>query len=147
MITEIEIDEDIYREKIDIGASSVRVYGNIDDINRVADYARHMYDPTTIKESLDSDNNENDVDMVNHPSHYEHGIECIDEMILLYGKEETMSFCKLNSHKYRKRAFDKGGKEDIDKSDWYIKKYAYLNSKSEFKLKEEIYKKYNLNNN
>ena len=147
MITEIEIDEDIYHEKTDIGASSVRVYGNIDDINRVADYARHMYDPPTIKEFSDSDNNKNDVDMVNHPSHYEHGIECIDEMILLYGKEETMSFCKLNSHKYRKRALDKGGREDQDKSDWYVKKYAYLESKSERELLQEIIKKYDLINN
>ena len=98
-----------------------------------------MYDKTN--------NSDGDEDMVNHPSHYEHGIECIDEMILLYGRDETMSFCKLNSHKYRKRALDKGGREDQDKSDWYVKEYAYLESKSERELLQEIIKKYDLINN
>ena len=44
-------------------------------------------------------------DAVNHPSHYcrEGSMECIDEMILLFGKEEVKSFCKLNAWKYRKR--------------------------------------------
>ena len=119
--------------------NSLIVHGNDEELNRVTEFVNGMYDSV--------DNLDIDKDMVNHPSHYEHGIECIDEMILLYGKEETMSFCKLNSHKYRKRAFDKGGREDLDKSDWYMKEYAYLDSKSDFEVKEEIYKKYNLNNN
>ena len=44
-------------------------------------------------------------DAVNHPSHYcrEGSMECIDEMILLFGKEE-----------------------DMQKSDWYINKYKEL---------------------
>ena len=66
-------------------------------------------------------------DLVNHPSHYTNsGMECILEMVMLYGYEETMSFCKLNAHKYRKRAFYKGGKMDIDKSDWYMNTYKEL---------------------
>lgn len=66
-------------------------------------------------------------DFINHPSHYTNsGMECIDEMILLYGEEEVMSFCKLNAHKYRKRALDKGGKQDMEKSDWYLAKYKEL---------------------
>lgn len=70
---------------------------------------------------------EKENDHVNHPAHYcSSGMECIDEMILLYGEEETMTFCKLNAHKYRKRALDKGGREDIEKSDWYIAKYKEL---------------------
>lgn len=111
------------------------VSGNAIEIEQIVTFVNH----------LNGKGKENDT--VNHPSHYEHGIECIDEMILLFGVAETMSFCKLNSHKYRKRAFDKGGREDMDKSDWYMKEYAYLDSKSDFEVKEEIYKKYNLNNN
>lgn len=121
------------------GNNSLIVHGNNEELNRVAEFVNGMYD--------NADGSDSDKDMVNHPSHYEHGIECIDEMVLLYGVMETMSFCKLNSHKYRKRALDKGGREDIDKSDWYMKEYAYLYSKSDLEVKEEIYKKYNLNNN
>jgi len=67
-------------------------------------------------------------DVVNHPSHYcrEGSVECIDEMILLFGKEEVKSFCKLNAWKYRKRALYKNGEEDMKKSDWYINKYKEL---------------------
>jgi hypothetical protein len=121
------------------GNNSLIVHGNEEELKEVAKFVNSMYDNV--------DNLSIDKDMVNHPSHYERGIECIDEMILLFGVMETMSFCKLNSHKYRKRALDKGGREDIDKSDWYMKEYAYLDSKSDFEVKEEIYKKYNLNNN
>lgn len=121
------------------GNNSLIVHGNEEELKEVAEFVNSMYDNV--------DNLSIDKDMVNHPSHYEHGIECIDEMILLFGVMETMSFCKLNSHKYRKRALDKGGREDIDKSDWYMKEYAYLDSKSDFEVKDEIYKKYNLNNN
>lgn len=121
------------------GNNSLIVHGNNEELNRVAEFVNGMYD--------NADGSDSDKDMVNHPSHYEHGIECIDEMVLLYGVMETMSFCKLNSHKYRKRALDKGGKEDMDKSDWYMKEYAYLDSKSDLELKEEICKKYNLLDN
>lgn len=124
------------------GNNSLIVHGNEEELKRVAAFVNSMYDVTCEKVDEDEEH-----DAVNHPSHYEHGIECIDEMILLYGVMETMSFCKLNSHKYRKRAFDKGGKEDMDKSDWYMKEYAYLDSKSDLEIKEEIYKKYNLINN
>ena len=66
-------------------------------------------------------------DPVNSPSHYTHGgMECIDEMIALYGVEEVKSFCKLNVHKYRKRALYKNGEEDMKKSNWYMNKYVEL---------------------
>ena len=79
-------------------------------------------------ENNDYDNDEEqEDDIVNHPSHYtNHGMECIYEMVMLYGFEETMSFCKLNAHKYRKRAMDKGGRIDLDKSDWYVNTYKEL---------------------
>lgn len=69
-------------------------------------------------------------DNVNHPSHYcqEGSMECIDEMIEIFGLYEVMCFCKLNVWKYRKRAMFKNGEEDIRKSDWYMAKYVELKS-------------------
>ena len=66
---------------------------------------------------------------VDHPVHYNRAgaMECIEEMILLYGTEETAIFCKLNAHKYRYRAGQKeNGIEDLQKSDWYLHKYKEL---------------------
>lgn len=127
---------------------SLLITGNEDELAKVVTFINNSINSNdAIKKAFFDEENNEEHDAVNHPSHYEHGIECIDEMILLYGVVETMVFCKLNSHKYRKRAFDKGGKEDMDKSDWYMKEYAYLDSKSDIEIKEEIYKKYNLIDN
>lgn len=66
-------------------------------------------------------------DMVNHPPHYtQGGMECIDEMVLIFGKQAVANFCVCNAWKYRKRAMFKNGQEDIDKSDWYINKFKEL---------------------
>jgi hypothetical protein len=67
-------------------------------------------------------------DMVNHPFHYcqEGSMECIDEMVAVFGEEAVMHFCLLNVWKYRKRAVFKNGEEDLKKSDWYMKKYLEL---------------------
>lgn len=74
---------------------------------------------------------ENKEDVVNHPNHYTNRkIECIDEMIQVFGKQVVMDFCLCNVWKYRYRAFAKNGQEDIAKSDWYMEKYL--------ELKEEI---------
>ena len=69
-----------------------------------------------------------EVDMVNRPPHYtrENGMECIDEMTLIFGVEAVKNFCLCNAWKYRYRAADKNGAEDIAKSDWYIRKYKEL---------------------
>lgn len=70
--------------------------------------------------------------LVNHPRHYnrEGAIECIDEMELIYGPESVMWFCLLNAHKYRYRAGLKNdGFQDLEKSDWYMKKYKELKEK------------------
>lgn len=70
-------------------------------------------------------------DVVNHPNHYTNGnMECIEEMILIFGKKATMTFCLLNAWKYRRRAIYKNGEEDMKKSHWYINKYK--------ELKEEV---------
>jgi hypothetical protein len=67
-------------------------------------------------------------DVVNHPDHYcrEGAMECIDEMITLFGKEAVKHFCLCNAWKYRYRSNQKNGEEDIKKSDWYIQKYREL---------------------
>lgn len=65
---------------------------------------------------------------VEHPTHYnrEGAMECIDEMLLIFGREAVMGFCLCNSWKYRYRAADKNGLEDLKKSDWYLAKYHEL---------------------
>lgn len=70
-------------------------------------------------------------DVVNKPQHYnrEGAMESIDEMELIYGTDAVMWFCLLNAHKYRYRAADKNGAEDIAKSDWYMKKFKELKDK------------------
>ena len=79
----------------------------------------------------DKYNSINEIDYVNHPPHYERegAIECIDEMIMIFGAEAVKDFCKCNAWKYRYRAADKNGKEDIEKSDWYMQKYKELNQR------------------
>lgn len=70
-------------------------------------------------------------DYVNHPPHYtrDGAMECIDEMILIFGEERVMNYCLCNAWKYRYRAADKNGEEDIKKSDWYMRKYKELHDK------------------
>ena len=70
-------------------------------------------------------------DNVNKPKHYNRdgGMQCIEEMELIFGKEAVKTFCKLNAWKYRYRAADKNGEEDLRKSDWYLKKYKELSER------------------
>ena len=65
---------------------------------------------------------------VNNPKHYnrEGAMECFDEFMLIYGKEAAKYACLFNIHKYRYRAADKNGEEDLKKSDFYIKKFAEI---------------------
>jgi len=74
--------------------------------------------------------------LVNHPKHYNRSIECIDEMIAVFGIEVVKHFCLCNVWKYRYRASDKNGQEDLDKSDWYMKKYMELSGEP-IKIREK----------
>lgn len=85
-----------------------------------------LVDKGLIKEPTPTESNK-----VDHPSHYTHGMECIDEMILVFGKEAVKHFCLCNAWKYRKRAIHKNGEEDMNKSDWYLNKYKELNEVNE----------------
>lgn len=65
-----------------------------------------------------------------HPTIVNGGMECIDEMIAIFGKTAVKHFCLLNVWKYRKRAVFKNGAEDMKKADWYMKKYVELGGKA-----------------
>lgn len=73
-------------------------------------------------------------DNVDNPKHYnrEGAMQCFDEFVAIYGAEAAKWACLFNIHKYRYRAADKNGLEDLKKSDWYMKKYIELseNTKS-----------------
>lgn len=63
---------------------------------------------------------------VDHPAHYQGKHECINEMIALFGVEAVKHFCMCNVYKYRFRAANKNGQEDLDKADWYMDKLMEL---------------------
>lgn len=65
---------------------------------------------------------ENSVDVVNHPNHYENStsIECIDAMVLIFGREATYEWAKQTAFKYLWRYKNKNGDEDLNKAEWYI---------------------------
>ena len=76
---------------------------------------------------------------IDHPRWYnrENAIECIDEMVLVFGEETTAHYCLLNCWKYRYRAgLKNNGYEDLEKSDWYMRKYKELKEKIETKKKQ-----------
>ena len=63
------------------------------------------------------------VDMVNSPPHYNAGgIECIDAIEASMSKEAFRGYLKGNMLKYIWRYENKGGKEDLDKANWYLTK-------------------------
>jgi len=73
-------------------------------------------------------------DNVNHPSHYETGkFECIEVMQEVFGTEAVQNFCICNAFKYLYRHRRKNGKEDIEKAEWYIKKYLSLEAENDTK--------------
>ena len=71
-------------------------------------------------------------DNVNHPALYNRdgAMECIREMVVVFGYEATINFCKLNAWKYRYRASEKNGAEDMAKSDWYVKMVEELTAEA-----------------
>lgn len=102
--------------------------GTIDEIGRVIDYIEKMYDECDFNNEDVVNNDTAEKDMVNSPAHYnQSSIECIDEMILVLGKQATADFCLGNVWKYRNRAPYKGNPiEDAKKADWYMMKYKEL---------------------
>lgn len=72
-------------------------------------------------------------EMVNSPQHYNiDGLECIDVMLKLYGKDAVLNFCMLNSFKYQFRCNRKNNcKQDLEKARWYMNKFLELLEKNE----------------
>ena len=70
----------------------------------------------------------NVVDNINHPTHYEGAIECIDAMQEAIGKEGLISYCIGNAFKYiwRSRKKHETPNEDLKKCRWYIDKAIEL---------------------
>ena len=63
-------------------------------------------------------------DMVNHPPHYNQGdIECIDAIRAMLSPEEFRGYLRGTSLKYRWRYQYKDGMQDIDKAEWYEKRF------------------------
>lgn len=65
-----------------------------------------------------------DVDVINHPSHYTNGrIECIDAIdSATAGKSGIEAVCVANVIKYLWRYEEKNGLEDVKKANWYLNK-------------------------
>ena len=81
------------------------------------------------------------IDMVNKPPHYNRdgAMECIEEMEMVFGAEQTSIFCLLNCWKYRYRSGLKGDpEEDMKKSYWYLRKYKELRDKSNIEFFKNI---------
>lgn len=85
-------------------------------------------DPMKALEALEVLEPPMESDPIKHPDHYcrEGAMECIDEMVMVFGKEVVKNFCLCNIWKYRYRSNSKNGEEDIKKSDEYIRIYKRL---------------------
>jgi hypothetical protein len=69
-------------------------------------------------------NKQSDVDMVEHPPHYNQaGIECIEAIQAALTPEEFKGYCKGNNFKYTWRENYKGKDEDLAKAAWYLNRY------------------------
>ncbi len=65
----------------------------------------------------------NSADLVNRPPHYNQGdIECIDYLKDNLSPEGFRGYLEGNVKKYAHRFRYKGGVQDLEKSEWYLKK-------------------------
>ena len=70
-------------------------------------------------------------EMVNHPAHYNAPgrKECIEEMVDIWGAEQTAVWCEMTAYKYEYRAGTKDGnskEQDLAKRQWYLDKAKEL---------------------
>lgn len=62
---------------------------------------------------------------VNHPSHYQQDgrLECLDELLLMFGKDDVITWCRLTAYKYYYRCGNKSGEsaeKDRAKAMFYL---------------------------
>jgi len=92
---------------------------------------RTPYEKPTV--AVDLPFNPEKYEEVNHPQHYNnYDVEVIDMMERVFGREATITFCKLNAFKYRMRAGTKPGQsadKDLNKERWYLDKKEELEKK------------------
>lgn len=73
---------------------------------------------TNLKKNLTSEEIEKNV---NHPSHYQGSIECIDYLKDKLSPDQFKGFCIGNSLKYLSRLGKKDNElQDIKKANWYL---------------------------
>lgn len=106
---------------------SVSIKCNISNLGKSMEIVQKVWNEYNTIDDCNTENNKpcsKEKDNVNHPDHYcQGGMECWDEMELVFGKNVVKHWCLCNVWKYRKRALLKGGQEDLDKADVYMKKY------------------------
>ena len=78
------------------------------------------------KEQKMAENSKVDMHQVEHPSHYsqEGRLECLEEMLLMFGKENVITWCRMTAYKYYYRA---GNKEHESAEKDRAKAMFYLN--------------------
>ena len=121
-----EISESIYPQKGPYGL----VKTPKEEINEVLNYTLNISNSEVYSSEVYSSGKDNittvhvEEDMINHPSHYNHGrIETIDFIEDSLGKDGFVNYCLGNVLKYISRANFKGKHdEDIKKANWYLNK-------------------------
>lgn len=88
-----------------------------EDLKAAKEALRNVFITDEIEEEFQHVN-----DPVNHPDHYNQGsMETIEEMLLMFGGENVITFCFMNAWKYRARAPYNDPVQDLAKADWYMK--------------------------
>lgn len=89
--------------------------------------------------------NNNNYEMVNHPSHYNnYDVETIEMIRSIWGDAATALWCEITAFKYRMRLGEKpenSVEQDLAKEKWYLDKYRNIkgncNIECTFKLRED----------
>ena len=94
-------------------------------LNKVHNH-NSCYKPVRKEQPIKMQNNTNvNTDQVNHPSHYQQDgrLECLDEMLLMFGAENVITWCRMTAYKYYYRAGNKPGEsaeKDRAKAMFYL---------------------------
>ena len=93
-----------------------------DMLNKCYNWYKELDQASCENDEGDCCNKDPNVDMVNHPSHYNQGgIECIDAIkAATVSKTGIEAVCTANAIKYLWRYEEKNGIEDVKKARWYI---------------------------
>lgn len=86
-----------------------------------------VYEKVDLK--MKSEEGEVSKENIDHPERYtKNNMECIQEMVEVFGIDAVISFCKCNVWKYRYRTTCD---DDLKKADWYMNKLVQLKQKKE----------------